>query len=81
MIVIMTIKTTLLELWHKKEAEIGRKLKVIEVAEACDLSHHTVTGMLNGRTNQLNKHILDKFCKYFDVPAGPVPFIVYERER
>lgn len=81
MTILMTIKTTLLKLWHKKEAEIGRKLRVSEVAEDCDLSHHTVTGMLNGRTNQLNKHILDKFCKYFDVEDGPVPFIVYESEN
>lgn len=80
MTVIMTIETTLLELWHKKEAETGRKLKVSEVAKDCDLSHHTVTSMLNGKTSQFSKEVLDKFCEYFGIEDGPIPFLVYENE-
>lgn len=71
------IKCTLFEAWKKAELERGRRITVIEVVNATGLSRNTVQGLLDGETTRFDAPVLAALCKYFSVPAGPIPFLEY----
>ena len=74
----MAVKSTLFEYWKDKEKEWGRVISVAEVARQTKSSRDTITRLRGGDTNRFDGEILDRLCKFFKLPAGPVPFIVYE---
>lgn len=74
----MTVKNTAFQFWKNKELELGRPIEIIEIAKATGLHRETVANLLEGRTTRFDEPVLQKICKFFNVPAGPVPFIVYE---
>lgn len=77
----MTVRNTAFEVWKKKELEWGRPIEIIEVAKATGLHRETVASLLQGKTNRFDGDVLDKVCKFFGLPAGPVPFIVFEPDE
>lgn len=74
----MTVKNILFEFWKAEETRQRREITVAEVAEATRLSRDTVTRFKQGNTNRFDGETVDKLCRFFNVPAGPIPFIVYE---
>lgn len=76
----MTIQITLFAYWKQKEAERGERITVAEVARVTGLQRNTIQGLLDGETSRFDAVVLDALCRYFDVPAGPIPFIVYATE-
>lgn len=74
----MAVKNKAFEFWKKRELELGRSIEVKEIAAATGLHRETVANMLSGDTTRLDLPVLDKICKFFKLPPGPVPFIVYE---
>lgn len=74
----MTVKNMLFEYWKNEELRQGRSIEIKDIAKATDLHRETVSNILNGKTTRLDIPVLEKICKFFNIPAGPVPFIVYE---
>lgn len=71
------IEIALFEHWKKTELEQGRRITVAEVVRETGLQRNTIQGLLDGETTRLDTHVLDGLCRYFDVPAGTVPFLQY----
>lgn len=70
------VRSELLELWHKKELELGRELTIKEVAEATGLNWETVASLKKGTTTRFDSAILGALCQYFGIREGePVPFL------
>lgn len=76
----MSIKVTLFQFWKQKEAEWGRTITVTEVAESTGVSRDTLTRLRGGRTDRPSLDVTDELCKFFKVPSGPVPFLIYEKD-
>ena len=74
----MSMKNKLSDYWRQKELERGRIITVAEVSRETGLHHNTVRKMLKDKTTRYDEPVLNKICAFFDVPPGPVPFIVYE---
>lgn len=74
------IEITLFEFWKKAELERGQRITVAEVVRATGLQRNTIQGLLDGETRRLDAHVLNGLCKYFNVPPGPVPFLIYESD-
>ena len=72
------IKSTFFEFWKSAEIDRGRRITVAEVAKATGLRRNTIQGLLNGETTRFDAPVIDALCCYFNVPAGPIPFLVYE---
>lgn len=71
------IKVNLFDFWKQKEIESGRTITVREVAAATGLSRDTITRIKAGRTAHPDLEVIDKLCKFFNVPPGPIPFVSY----
>lgn len=71
------MKNTLFEFWKQKEIEWGRTIPVMEVADAIGTSRDTITRLRKGTTTRYDAPVISKVCQFFDVPAGPIPFLVY----
>lgn len=76
----MSIKVTLFEFWKQKEIERGQPITVTEVAKATGISRDTLTRLKGGKTDRPDLEVLSKLCKYFNIPPGYVPFLVYEKD-
>jgi transcriptional regulator with XRE-family HTH domain len=75
---------TLAQYRLQKQAEWGREISIKEMAEATGVSRDTISRLLKGTPTRIDKNTIYALCKFFDVPCGPVPFIVYnpdEEER
>jgi len=73
------IKITLFKIWTLKEAEWERRITITEVAEATGISRESLTRWRRGERNFFRGNVVDRLCEFFEIPDGPVPFIVYER--
>lgn len=74
------IKSQLFEIWKKAELERGRSITVTEAVAATGLSRNAVQNLLDGNTARFDAPVIDALCKFFNVPPGPVPFLVFEPE-
>lgn len=74
------VKVTLFSFWKDKEKELGRKITVADVSTATGVHRNTITAYLKGKIDRPDNKVIDKFCGFFKVPPGPVPFLVYERD-
>lgn len=72
------VQCDLLSVWTEKERELGRRLKVSEVAKATNVHRDTITRFLNegDKIERLDMGAAAKLAVYFDVTDGePVPFL------
>ena len=74
----MVVKSTLFEYWQQKEIELGKKITVAEVSRATGLQRNTIDSWLNNKTTRYDQPVINALCKYFNVPAGSIPFLKYE---
>jgi putative transcriptional regulator len=77
-----TIKTgSLFQLWTRKEQRENRRITLTEVSEATGLSPETIRKLLKNQTRRFDESVIIALCEYFEVPPGPVPFVVYEPDE
>lgn len=62
---------------REKEAEQQRDITWAEIREATGIAESTLNRLLSHKAQRPDIEVLGKLCKFFDVPPGPVPFIVY----
>ncbi len=74
----MAVKSKLFEFWQLKEIELGHRLTVAEAMRATGLHRDSIQGFLDGDVKRFDEPTLNKLCKFFNVPPGPVSFLVYE---
>jgi len=74
----MGIKSTLFQYWQTKELEAGRRISVSEVARQTGVSRNAVQRLLDNDAARFDGATIAALCQFFDVPPGPVPFLVYE---
>lgn len=73
----LVLKNEFGTLWKERELERGRIISVSEVCMATGLNWQMVDNMRTGKTNRFDSVQVGKLCKFFDVPDGPVPFLVF----
>lgn len=73
----MSINVKLFEFWKQKEIELGRTITVMEVAGATGISRATLMRLRAGATSRADWDVIDRLCKFFDVPTGTIPFLTY----
>ena len=80
----MRIVSTLFEFWRQKEVEQNRRITVSEVSRDCGIHRDAIQRLLDNESTRFDGPTLAALCKFFDVPAGPIPFLEYvpdESER
>ena len=70
--------SSLFDLWSQKEQRERRRITLTEVAEATCLAPETIRGIERNRTTRFDASVLIALCSFFDVPPGPIPFLVYQ---
>ncbi len=75
------MKNILFEFWKEKEIEWGRTITVSEVAATIEASRDTITRLRDGKTTRYDGPVISRVCKFFDVPPGPIPFLIYEPDN
>lgn len=73
----MAVKVTLAQLKREKEAEWGRKISWQEIMDGAEISRNTLARLLSGNAHRVDNDTASGLCKFFKVPPGPVPFIIY----
>jgi DNA-binding Xre family transcriptional regulator len=74
----MSVNTEkLFDIWKDKEKQLGRTITVTEVAEAVNATRYTIAKLRDGKSGRVDLSVVAAVCGFFDIPAGPVPFIVY----
>lgn len=74
------MRSTLFEFWQQSEIRAGRRLSVSEVSRTTGVSRSAIQRLLDGETLRFDGPTINALCKFFDVPAGPIPFLVYDPE-
>jgi len=77
----MAIKSTLFEFWRKAELDRGERITVSEVARAASISRSAIQRLLDGETSRFDGPTIDALCRFFGVPGGAIPFLVFEPEQ
>lgn len=62
---------------REKEAEMRRDIPVDEISKGSGVSGDTIRRLLKGKVNRIDMGTVNGLCKFFNVPTGAVPFIVY----
>lgn len=70
----------LFSFWRDKEKELGRTITVIEVSKATGISRNTINSYLQQEVERPDLSVVGKLCAFFNVPPGPIPFLIYERD-
>jgi DNA-binding Xre family transcriptional regulator len=73
----MAVKVNLAQLKREKEAEWGRDISWQEIIDGAGISRNTLARLLNGKAQRVDNDTTNGLCKFFNIPPGPVPFIVY----
>lgn len=76
----MAIKSNLFAFWKQRELERGERILISDVVRETGLQRNTIQNMLNNSTTRFDAPVLEALCKFFNVPAGPVPFLVFEQD-
>jgi len=76
----MALRSTLFEFWKQKEVEQGRRISVSEVSRACGIHREAIQRLLDNDSTRYDGPTIDALCKYFSVPDGPIPFLVYKSD-
>jgi DNA-binding Xre family transcriptional regulator len=77
----MAVSLNLAQFKREKEAEWGRDISWQEIMDGADISRNTLARLLRDDTSRIDKKTIDGLCKFFKVPPGSVPFIVYVPEK
>lgn len=72
---------SLLTLWTQKEQQEGRRITLTELSSSTGLAPETIRKLLQNRTHRFDASVIVALCKFFGIPAGPIPFIIYEPEK
>lgn len=75
------MKNKAFEFWKNEELKRGKPIEIKEIAAKTGLHRETVANLLEGKTTRFDAPVLDAICKYFNIPPGPIPFIVYEPDE
>lgn len=73
-----TVKVNLAQFKREKEAEWGRDITWNEIIEGAGIGRNTLARLLRGDAQRVDNDTLRGLCRFFEVPPGPVPFVVYE---
>ena len=73
----MAVKVNLAQFRREKQAEWGRDITWQEIMDGAGISRNTLARLLSGKAQRVDKATLAGLCRFFNVPPGPVPFIVY----
>lgn len=74
------IKAVIISCWQEKERKLGRKLTAREASEMSGIHRNTINAYLRGPIANPDSKVVDKFCEFFDISPGPIPFLIYERD-
>lgn len=75
------IKLDLFSFWKEKEREWQRKITVAEVARATGIHRNTIrVYLLKEGIDRPDLSVVAGFCSFFNIPPGPVPFLIYEKD-
>ncbi len=73
----MAVRVNLAQFRREKEAQWGRDVSWQEIIEGAGISRNTLARLLSGKAQRVDKVTMDGLCRFFEVPPGPVPFVVY----
>jgi DNA-binding Xre family transcriptional regulator len=73
----MAVTVNLAQFKREKEAEWGRDITWQEMMDGAGISRNTLARLLSGKAQRVDNDTANGLCKFFDIPPGPVPFIVY----
>jgi transcriptional regulator with XRE-family HTH domain len=59
------VRNRLLILMTEKERQLGRRITRKEIAEAIDVSQHTIASWLRNDLNKFEAHMIERLCNYF----------------
>lgn len=68
----------LFDLWKDKEKREGRGITLSEISETTGLASETIRKIRDNETKRFDASVIIALCDFFDVPPGPVPFIIYD---
>ncbi len=76
----MAIQNELFEYWKNYELKMGRATTILDIVKSTGLHRETVVNFMERKTTRYDEPVIEKICKFFDVPPGPIPFMVYQPE-
>ncbi len=65
---------------REKEAEERRDIPVSEIAKGSGVSGDTIRRLIKGKVTRIDNGTIRGLCRFFKVPDGPVPFIVFHNK-
>ncbi len=77
----MSVTVDLKQFKREVEAQLRRDITWAEIREATGLAQSTVNRLMNDKNQRVDLSAVDRLCKFFNLAAGPVPFIIYQPDE
>lgn len=73
----MSVTVNLRGLKREAEERLQRRVTWDEISQTTGLARTTINRLMNGKNQRVDLSAVDRLCSFFQLPTGPVPFIVY----
>lgn len=77
----MSVTVDLKQFKREAEAQLRRDITWDEIREATGLAKTTINRLMNDKNQRVDLSAVDRLCTFFNLPAGPIPFIVYKPDE
>lgn len=75
----MPVRFLLKEVMARKEVEQGQKVTYYSISQDTGISTSTLSNLANNKIKMVGLSVLDRLCKYFDVPIECLMLYVPDR--
>jgi DNA-binding Xre family transcriptional regulator len=76
----LKVRNRLLELVTEHERQIGRRMRLKDIAEYIGVANHTITSWMRNEVSRFDDVMVVGLCNYFDIDIGDLLYFEYEEE-
>ena len=76
----LKIHNRLLELVTDRERQLGRRMRLRDIAKFVGITDTTMTSWIRNEVSRFDTHVVVGFCNYFDIEIGDLLYFEYEED-
>jgi DNA-binding Xre family transcriptional regulator len=76
----LKIRNRLLELVTDRERQLGRRMRLRDIAKFVGITDTTMTSWIRNEVSRFDTHVVVGLCNYFDIEIGDLLYFEYEEE-
>jgi DNA-binding Xre family transcriptional regulator len=76
----LRVRNRLLELVTDRERQLGRRMRLKDIAEYIGVANHTITNWMRNEVSRFDDIMVVGLCNFFDIEIGDLLYFEYEED-